>query len=291
MAQIVKFFADIIGKVRDEAISRPGDLLEHLGGPAGVMEALKDEPELRTKILDGAVDARIAPKISLAAAANALEMALSAGVISPGRVEDVLTPAVQAKVCPLEVNWKYFIRGNWMDNKGEVVSRTLAFTVCSAKTHGLTDPKEIYGLFRPDLAQFLPREELRKLFDRGATDVLTDQVLYETLDMYVVVHSLQRSSSMALIDRFAIKNGIIKLSASVAVVETTEGDDIPADDLQPVDQGWNKSKEATSDDGDPEITSSPVAAGDPEVESALEVLNLDSSPPPDPAKEKTTPVS
>ena len=42
-AEVQKFFADIIGKTREEEIRKPGDLLEHRGGPAGVMEMLERE--------------------------------------------------------------------------------------------------------------------------------------------------------------------------------------------------------------------------------------------------------
>ena len=189
---------------------------------------------------------------------RALEMALAARVIKPGRIEEVLTPAEQARICPPEDNWKYIIRDNWMEKKGEAEVRTLAFVIGSAKTHGLTDAGEIYGLFRPGLAEFLPREELGKLLTRGAKEVLTDQVLYDTLDRKVVVESLQRSDVLALIDKIAIGNGIVKLSASETAVEVAEGVEIPGDDLQPVDQGWDRSKQGTfPDDGDPEITRLP----------------------------------
>ena len=308
-ADVEKWFADGIGTLREAGLRKPGDLLEHLGGPTGVMETLKNEPALRTKILDGAVKDSIVPRLQLAPAANALEIALATEDIAPGRVEDVLTPAEQARICSAEENWIYLWLGKWRDKqKRDDVVKALAAMLRSAVTHGLATAEDIYGAFRGSLGELLPRQELGKLILKGKTDILTDRVLYDTLDLEAVVDCLKRSDVLALIDLVAETNGIVKLAPKEeekpAVVPTTdelgavaESDSIPADDMVPVGDDlpdWRADESPASaspaDDGDPEITSEPVPAGDQEVEKALEALDLESSPPPEPATRERFPA-
>lgn len=140
----------------------PADLLEEFP-PAVLMAALESDDALRSRLLVEAagVHERIAPKKSLSAAAEDLQIALDEGICTPENVLTLVTADDFVRYLDSGAIWNVLTRGQfWLENDENSKARMLAMLETGIDEK-LMDASGLLNSLSPEqLAKDLPRELL-----------------------------------------------------------------------------------------------------------------------------------
>jgi len=183
----------------------PKDFLRHFP-PREIMQALRDQPRLRAKILVATtgIDERIAVKKTPASAGDDLEIALAEGVTGEGDVVSLFDPDDRVSFLENAALWAFVTEGEFWRASAEGTPQTvarehLAFILARARAERLVTDREIIdAIGLPMLIDCLPKEDLGRVIERALEEgragrVFKDERMFDVVTPALLVEHVALS--------------------------------------------------------------------------------------------------